>query len=394
MDFLSTMKKLFEHKQVEYIMPKKASKKEIEEHQEHLERTDAIQEEVGSLLKASGNFGKDFLENVHKLYIKEMLSEFKSLKEKTAGRPIGLGECVKATGALSSYMLTMAPAVGIQEFFATYSYWLEGEKDYYVSANLCPRLKASHIKSIPIELLELPFRSFRILLPEGVLPFTTYEEQRVFVREMIIVDYIQNVEDVMDEADGKRRLMVFHRAKDDIGHFAIVIDENEVHLCVEKSVKRMRENTEIVRAVRKTKHDFNQNQESELREMFEFAVKCILYITGANADVEYVDEAKGLNSELSRAKSGRRLAKLQRRLERAKKGYLVGHKIVLSREERVMYANLSSGLWKLNYRFIVQGHWRNQAWGKDMSLRKLMFISPYWKGPEFTDVVNSPHVLK
>ena len=74
--------------------------------------------------------------------------------------------------------------------------------------------------------------------------------------------------------------------------------------------------------------------------------------------------------------------------------FLVGHTIVLSREEKMMYDGMNKGLWKLSYRFIVQGHWRNQAYGEQRKERKLIFIEPYWKGPKYSDVVNNPHLLR
>jgi hypothetical protein len=44
---------------------------------------------------------------------------------------------------------------------------------------------------------------------------------------------------------------------------------------------------------------------------------------------------------------------------------------------------LSGGAsWKLESRFVVRGHWRNQAYGPQHSLRLKKWIAPYWKGPE------------
>lgn len=45
-------------------------------------------------------------------------------------------------------------------------------------------------------------------------------------------------------------------------------------------------------------------------------------------------------------------------------------------------------------RFIVRGHWRNQAHGEGMADRKLIWIQPYWKGPEMADVVGRPYVVR
>jgi len=38
--------------------------------------------------------------------------------------------------------------------------------------------------------------------------------------------------------------------------------------------------------------------------------------------------------------------------------------------------------WKIKTKFIVRGHWRNQAHGPGRSERKRIWIEPFWKGPE------------
>ena len=38
--------------------------------------------------------------------------------------------------------------------------------------------------------------------------------------------------------------------------------------------------------------------------------------------------------------------------------------------------------WRLAQRFIVRGHWRNQAHGEGRALRRRQWIAPFWKGPD------------
>lgn len=47
----------------------------------------------------------------------------------------------------------------------------------------------------------------------------------------------------------------------------------------------------------------------------------------------------------------------------------------------------------LDKRFIVRGHWRNQAYGAKMSEHKRIWIYPYWKGPELSEIVSRPYVI-
>jgi hypothetical protein len=49
---------------------------------------------------------------------------------------------------------------------------------------------------------------------------------------------------------------------------------------------------------------------------------------------------------------------------------------------------------KLVYRFLVRGHWRNQPFGEERSKRKLIWIKPYYKGPDFAELVNKPYIAK
>ena len=51
--------------------------------------------------------------------------------------------------------------------------------------------------------------------------------------------------------------------------------------------------------------------------------------------------------------------------------------------------------WKLHARFLVRGHWRNQACGTARSERQRIWIAPYWKGPEnATDAIAGIYHIK
>lgn len=49
---------------------------------------------------------------------------------------------------------------------------------------------------------------------------------------------------------------------------------------------------------------------------------------------------------------------------------------------------------KIGVRFMVRGHWRNQAFGEKFSEHRPTWIAPYWKGPEIGDVINKPYIVK
>lgn len=43
---------------------------------------------------------------------------------------------------------------------------------------------------------------------------------------------------------------------------------------------------------------------------------------------------------------------------------------------------------------LVRGHWKRQAHGPNMSLRKTIHVEPYWRGPEDAPINVRPHVLE
>lgn len=53
----------------------------------------------------------------------------------------------------------------------------------------------------------------------------------------------------------------------------------------------------------------------------------------------------------------------------------------------------SRGGGKLGVQFMVRGHWKNQAHGPRRSLRKHIWIQPFWKGPEESRVLLRQHTV-
>ena len=49
---------------------------------------------------------------------------------------------------------------------------------------------------------------------------------------------------------------------------------------------------------------------------------------------------------------------------------------------------------KLVGKWVVRGHWRNQAHGKESKERKLIWIQPFVKGEEFAEVIEKGYVVK
>lgn len=53
-----------------------------------------------------------------------------------------------------------------------------------------------------------------------------------------------------------------------------------------------------------------------------------------------------------------------------------------------------SGGGKPLVRFMVRGHWRRQPHGPERQERKLIWVRPYYKGPDFAATINKPYLVK
>jgi len=323
---------------------------------------------------------------IHDLAYEYQKKDFEKIREATNNRKLGAWEFTEELNKTESVISTgFIPAY--QEVFSLYNYWQAGERDYSIHPNLCAKFNVSHVKSIPSDFLKLPFHSIRLIVPPGVMPYLTLDGRDINMRDITLTEFYE-------EHLGGLNILVFMRFADDVGFFRIRLDKPEVHECLEESILRMSMFDSEAKLVSQNASEFTDRQKDLMRMNFDFVAKSILYITGAGADVKWIDERPELLAQLNRVKSGGKRSKLERRLQKAKRMFLVGHSIVLSRQERELYDSKGEGQWKTSYRFIVQGHWRHQAYGEKMSKRKLIFIAPHYKGPEFSTVVNSHHVVK
>jgi hypothetical protein len=49
---------------------------------------------------------------------------------------------------------------------------------------------------------------------------------------------------------------------------------------------------------------------------------------------------------------------------------------------------------QLTSRQFVRGFWRRQVHGPGRTLRKLMYVEPFWRGPDTAEVISRPYVVK
>lgn len=341
---------------------------------------------------------------------------FGEVQEKFAEYNIGVPPMDLFIDALIQISGTFRPSFAscpdAHEMYSDYLKFCAGNKIYELHPNLIHKLSATNIKSVPTEFLNLPYKSIMMKVPKGSLPFLTCGGDIRDTEEIIVSEIPANTH--QDDNDHKA-LKILVRNSPYFAYFTISLSENEVHKCVDATIENIVsrfKNTDIDRSapviqdtsipdsykeeiVREIKQNskFNEEKESQIRELFEFIMKTILYINGANADVYWYDENDYLRSKMKRARSPKKMRKIQSMMKRSGL-YRVGYRITLSREERFMYEGAKTGNWKLTTRFMVQGHYRSQPYGEGRQQRKIIFIEPFYKGPEYAELINNPHIVK
>lgn len=133
---------------------------------------------------------------------------------------------------------------------------------------------------------------------------------------------------------------------------------------------------------------------------FRLILNSILYITSNNPDI--IQVLSGRNAALQSAEKIRSQVKSKKAKQQAKKiseldyhfvGKDVGQ-IVINKDIKSSDPTQKNNTIEYAVRFLVRDHWRNQAYGPELTDRRLVWIKPYYKGPEMADLINRPYITK
>lgn len=121
-----------------------------------------------------------------------------------------------------------------------------------------------------------------------------------------------------------------------------------------------------------------------------FATNLLLYLNGsADLVLENADDIARLEKKVRASKKPRKTDVA--RLKKAKEHniYTTGTSIRVDPglEEALLEGVSSGARWNLTYKTLVRGHWRNQAHGPGRGERKMIWINPHVRGPDFADRV-------
>lgn len=274
-----------------------------------------------------------------------------------------------------------------------------GERVYEVSPGLASRASKTVLRGLRTDMLMdtavLPYDALYIIVPpeSGLVVENVHSGTHV-------VEGMYVTRDRMSDGTPSWRLMVVGTPKDNplndaLFHFTMPLPpDTDLEEAIQLEYRRVTGKSEEHGQV------FDSAEVKCLDLMpgfFRWAMNIVFYATSADARRQEVwnhPDATGLMERArkhpkgthkgDRAREALRGAHLRRRT------YLGGGLSVL---EAAGQGTAREGQ-SLIVRTLVEGHWRNQAHGPRHTLRKVIWIAPFWRGPEDGPESNPVHVVR
>jgi len=266
-----------------------------------------------------------------------------------------------------------------------------GERVYELTEGLGERLLHTELHGLNTEDLRLPYRNIYIVVPPEL--GLTLENEQTGTHQLEGV-YITEYERgglrtwkllFWGPANGRSQ----HEWDDTIFHFSVDLPEGQ-------SLNDALDKNEALR----TSESFRGTPgaakfyKQSWRQLFTLVMNTVVYCTWPDAEVIAVQnpEFVKLHERMRKHPKGsgkyeRTRAKLRETLEQRR--ILLG-----ASSKRLGKAETSGEGSPLTVRTLVSGHWKRQVHGEGRSLRKWIFIEPFWRGPETAPESNPRRVLE
>ena len=187
----------------------------------------------------------------------------------------------------------------------------------------------------------------------------------------------------------------------DVGGFYVTIDDGELFVCVggyahagSPSNDNALSTFMVPLTGTGTVHEWAEQQRrdswgsaflgenaSQIETWVTLIVNTIMYVTYVENDVRH-DPDFGVPSKVMNRAKGIPTNKARRKFLDAHRApcryFILGEQA----QKTISVGKASGGGSSPTVKFVVRGHWRNQAHGPNMTLRKMTWIQPYWKGTE------------
>lgn len=274
-----------------------------------------------------------------------------------------------------------------------------GKRVYQVSSGLAEQLKHTELRGLLTDDLRLPYENIAIQVPES-LGFKVWNSDTGWHK---LTD-IYVTEDTSFEPDGRGwRVIVAGESKS-----GVVGDDALAHFWISlpKGKKLDDELKTLAKEIDREKlYDAGFGKMvDKWHEIFLWVMNVVLYATWSDPGERIManKEARQLWARIQKMPKTKRKRKsllLSFQKVNQQRRILLGKNVVVSRKlsgihESDADSQLSGKpLEQAWVRTRVSGHWKNQPHGPRNSLRKLIFVAPYWKGPEDAPINTPGHKL-
>lgn len=279
----------------------------------------------------------------------------------------------------------------LAQMWHTFMFDKYGKRTYDVSPGLAERLMQTQLRGLKTDDLQLPYPSIYVMVPPDtglrVWNYSTkwHPVEGVYVTEAVDPDY------------GRVwRFLVVGPSKNPKSEFDDALFYFTVPLLAGKVLDEALEEEHKRVFTRYMEREVIREYGNEWLILFRWVLNVVVYSTYPDARREEVianPEARKLTEQLKRHPKG---SNKHDRTRNALRGLEPMRRTVLGKgiERWSLEARgLSVTGRTLNVRVLVQGHWRNQAHGPQLSLRKLMWINPFWRGPDVEEDLNKVHYV-
>lgn len=269
----------------------------------------------------------------------------------------------------------------LETAYTTFIILKAGSPAYRVSDDLIRALRDTAIPSLRVRQLRTPFEGLTISVPEGTFAHPAHNVNQVFVNCI----------------PGARFRAVFYTDQGYTNYVSMLNDDDDKTILEAIAETEAQDDTMLPKALRKAQDEAKLYTDFFRIDIFRFAVNFALYVTCPDADV-YQDKSaqNAIHTKLQGVKGKRRREVLLSKLAAAKeqsKIFIVGANIRLQKEYTAALTE-SGKRWVLKHRLRVQGHWKMVACGAQRKERVRRWVSPYYKGPSYAEMVEKGYVVK
>jgi hypothetical protein len=305
--------------------------------------------------------------------------------------------------------IDMILAVAEISFYAMLNWSLSGQKVFLCADQLAENLIHTEL-NVNADLIQVPFDSFVLVFksPEAMDAFYAGEPNDRARRSGGSITVSATMFPTSLDLPGRTLVLAAAHSDGDRNYLMkqrslYLPDEWSVEQVIHTDWDELRPGDEkgFSQGVRASaggmEHVSDQGFYTDGKLFYRLVLNTILYLSSKDPDL--VKCESGLKRDLEAvgriknpAKQKKAAGRLEGRKESALDFILVGNAV--NGLQDAENDPQETGRRTINRQFVVRGHWRNQAYGPGRQEHRVMWIKPFYKGPDVAEMINRPYLIK